>query len=119
MQPSPRADFFFQEEDGIRDYKVTGVQTCALPIYRQWRLAHLSRIDANLGSRIRQEPLCCAVVRAGLQRAALRREAAAVGSRRGGARLKKAKTAVVRHIEKSCNGRFLGFWGQADEGTAP
>src|ERR1022692_2952778 len=25
--------FFFQEEDGIRDYKVTGVQTCALPIY--------------------------------------------------------------------------------------
>src|SRR5688500_19534848 len=24
---------FFQEEDGIRDYKVTGVQTCALPIY--------------------------------------------------------------------------------------
>src|SRR2546426_8725438 len=24
--------FFFQAEDGIRDYKVTGVQTCALPI---------------------------------------------------------------------------------------
>src|SRR5256885_96215 len=29
--------FFFQAEDGIRDYKVTGVQTCALPIF----LAHL------------------------------------------------------------------------------
>src|SRR5256885_16751711 len=27
--------FFFQAEDGIRDYKVTGVQTCALPIYRR------------------------------------------------------------------------------------
>src|SRR2546426_11380945 len=26
--------FFFQAEDGIRDYKVTGVQTCALPILR-------------------------------------------------------------------------------------
>src|SRR5256885_6733534 len=26
------AIFFFQAEDGIRDYKVTGVQTCALPI---------------------------------------------------------------------------------------
>src|SRR5256885_6067969 len=25
--------FFFQAEDGIRDYKVTGVQTCALPIW--------------------------------------------------------------------------------------
>src|SRR5258708_17099001 len=27
--------FFFQAEDGIRDDLVTGVQTCALPIYRQ------------------------------------------------------------------------------------
>src|SRR5256885_10046096 len=24
---------FFQAEDGMRDYKVTGVQTCALPIF--------------------------------------------------------------------------------------
>src|SRR3712207_6977485 len=32
--------FFFQAEDGIRDIGVTGVQTCALPIYSlrtQWR----------------------------------------------------------------------------------
>src|SRR5256885_8453481 len=27
--------FFLQAEDGIRDYKVTGVQTCALPILGQ------------------------------------------------------------------------------------
>src|SRR5687767_15687959 len=26
--------FFFQAEDGIRDKLVTGVQTCALPIYK-------------------------------------------------------------------------------------
>src|SRR5690606_41861541 len=26
--------FFFQAEDGIRDFHVTGVQTCALPIYK-------------------------------------------------------------------------------------
>ena len=26
-------DCFFQAEDGIRDRLVTGVQTCALPIY--------------------------------------------------------------------------------------
>src|SRR5256885_8108088 len=35
--------FFFQAEDGIRDYKVTGVQTCALPIsvgLRAHRLLH-------------------------------------------------------------------------------
>src|SRR5204862_5360274 len=28
--------FFFQAEDGIRDLYVTGVQTCALPIYHNY-----------------------------------------------------------------------------------
>src|SRR5690606_40401702 len=32
--------FFFQAEDGIRDFHVTGVQTCALPIYILCELAH-------------------------------------------------------------------------------
>src|SRR5688500_19877443 len=32
--PPRLVTFFFQAEDGIRDYKVTGVQTCALPIYK-------------------------------------------------------------------------------------
>src|SRR5690606_41006452 len=27
--------FFFQAEDGIRDFHVTGVQTCALPIFER------------------------------------------------------------------------------------
>src|SRR6266446_7550053 len=39
LQSADDAFFFFQAEDGIRDYKVTGVQTCALPIYggcRRW-----------------------------------------------------------------------------------
>src|SRR5690606_40079601 len=27
--------FFFQAEDGIRDFHVTGVQTCALPIWKK------------------------------------------------------------------------------------
>src|SRR5262249_56065394 len=31
--------FFFQAEDGIRDWSVTGVQTCALPISCGERLA--------------------------------------------------------------------------------
>src|SRR5204863_2148308 len=31
--------FFFQAEDGIRDLYVTGVQTCALPIWVQWSRA--------------------------------------------------------------------------------
>src|SRR5689334_23565179 len=31
--------FFFQAEDGIRDGTVTGVQTCALPIFRKMIIA--------------------------------------------------------------------------------
>src|SRR5690606_39593597 len=31
----PRSVFFFQAEGGIRSFHVTGVQTCALPIWRQ------------------------------------------------------------------------------------
>src|SRR5690606_40788103 len=31
---------FFQAEDGIRDFHVTGVQTCALPIYGTRLLHH-------------------------------------------------------------------------------
>src|SRR5256885_12757945 len=45
-----RTLFFFQAEDGIRDYKVTGVQTCALPIsmsYKNLRIAW-SHADANI-----------------------------------------------------------------------
>src|SRR3989454_1043432 len=37
--------FFFQAEDGIRDYKVTGVQTCALPIFHQ---DPITRFDQTL-----------------------------------------------------------------------
>src|SRR3989339_1145362 len=38
--------FFFQAEDGIRDWSVTGVQTCALPILSQKYEAH-SLCDAR------------------------------------------------------------------------
>src|SRR2546426_6136778 len=45
--------FFFQAEDGIRDYKVTGVQTCALPIYTWTPVASMPAprrfLDAVLG----------------------------------------------------------------------
>src|SRR5256885_15110093 len=53
--------FFFQAEDGIRDYKVTGVQTCALPISPARRSHHdeLSSLrhgdDGDRGER-RQDP---------------------------------------------------------------
>src|SRR5256885_3200709 len=55
--------FFFQAEDGIRDYKVTGVQTCALPICpdHQGRLAghRERRLDTpagRLAAHLRHRP---------------------------------------------------------------
>src|SRR5690348_17523022 len=38
--------FFFQAEDGIRDGRVTGVQTCALPIslIMHWNGQHWARV---------------------------------------------------------------------------
>src|SRR5256886_12755797 len=41
----PSSFFFFQAEDGIRDLTVTGVQTCALPIFA------LMRADSKLTAR--------------------------------------------------------------------
>src|SRR5256885_10446824 len=41
--------FFFQAEDGIRDYKVTGVQTCALPIYVESGKAQVEQFDHVVG----------------------------------------------------------------------
>src|SRR5256886_13610814 len=46
--------FFFQAEDGIRDLTVTGVQTCALPIYQ--RHAGLGARRGRLGIRQRLPP---------------------------------------------------------------
>src|SRR5690625_7534761 len=41
--------FFFQAEDGIRDGHVTGVQTCALPIFNSEQMAHyVSNKDLKL-----------------------------------------------------------------------
>src|SRR5690348_18463842 len=40
--------FFFQAEDGIRDGRVTGVQTCALPICPRTRSAHHRSIRAEV-----------------------------------------------------------------------
>src|SRR5690606_40094835 len=63
--------FFFQAEDGIRDFHVTGVQTCALPISPEenpptftfvavqpgdtlWKLSN--RYHANMDDIVRANP---------------------------------------------------------------
>src|SRR3989442_10105426 len=48
--------FFFQAEDGIRDADVTGVQTCALPIFA-------ASVAAGAGAQQRREGPCAADVK--------------------------------------------------------
>ena len=49
--------FFFQAEDGIRDWSVTGVQTCALPISMPRAVScsglRVSRSVAGIGMTVR------------------------------------------------------------------
>src|SRR2546422_7645462 len=47
--------FFFQAEDGIRDVAVTGVQTCALPIYCLLGRLARHRLHTTLGFRVPAE----------------------------------------------------------------
>src|SRR5688500_20304478 len=49
--------FFLQAEDGIRDYKVTGVQTCALPISAGDGLGLASGALSGVDSKSEREPV--------------------------------------------------------------
>src|SRR5712675_2538424 len=52
--------FFFQAEDGIRDVAVTGVQTCALPIWvREIHAFHLNDSVKPLGCRVDRHECVC------------------------------------------------------------
>src|SRR5215475_7662803 len=72
--------FFFQAEDGIRDFHVTGVQTCALPIYCEtmadrtevygfgsWARARIAMVleqSFALRQAVKRRCRCCAAARA-------------------------------------------------------
>src|SRR5437870_6585457 len=55
--------FFFQAEDGIRDGHVTGVQTCALPIYRLTAEENLAVIERTEGRAVRRDLVLILLVR--------------------------------------------------------
>src|SRR6266850_7256704 len=64
--------FFFQAEDGIRDYKVTGVQTCALPISLGATL--ISKTESGWSRPFTAySPSGCAVAASGRRGSAVRR----------------------------------------------
>src|SRR5258708_39228729 len=90
--------FFFQAEDGIRDDLVTGVQTCALPIFRRDGLAEALRAVGGalrrvLGDRLIEVVDGAAVRRGDRDRAARRSEERRVGKSvdLGGRRIIKKK----------------------------
>src|SRR5690606_39633835 len=95
--------FFFQAEDGIRDFHVTGVQTCALPIsirlpvHAHDDLQKVLRARDNL-RREGHEPTVPAIARrSGVSESSvrnLRSEERRVGKRvdRGGRRVIKQKS---------------------------
>src|SRR5207302_6660135 len=50
--------FFFQAEDGIRDFHVTGVQTCALPILQNGHATASVSAPVSAASRARSTLIC-------------------------------------------------------------
>src|SRR6266850_6360919 len=86
--------FFFQAEDGIRDYKVTGVQTCALPICDR-----SGGPDCSSGRRAARSAA------GGTARSAGRRGIADPPCRRG-----RVAAAASRTSRRSCPPVGLGSW---------
>src|SRR3712207_8172691 len=92
--------FFFQAEDGIRDIGVTGVQTCALPIFERLTVLFLQQ---RLG-----------VKGVGLRDAAVHVEeddVAALGWVMLGAREHRAGglRSEERRVGKECRSRWLPY----------
>ena len=54
--------FFFQAEDGIRDHCVTGVQTCALPIFKKDTTGISLRSPINVGESTSSVSIMCQVI---------------------------------------------------------
>src|SRR5690606_39416855 len=99
--------FFFQAEDGIRDFHVTGVQTCALPIYWSVRLLPLSMVNRSIAGRI--------WLAAGGSHASEKRIASAAGARnvlqRSATRpsvMRKVSRSEERRVGKESRARWGG-----------
>src|SRR2546426_591875 len=89
--------FFFQAEDGIRDYKVTGVQTCALPISTAVAAAGVDRLPAAT------------------DRTRARRGRVAEGSRQG-SRCRSGTVVRHRELRAGCAARRPGRGPRAASG---
>src|SRR3712207_7290600 len=86
--------FFFQAEDGIRDIGVTGVQTCALPIY----LAHGARGAAPTVGHVARRGQHPDLLRADAEQALLAEDPLCGGTR-----------SEERRVGKECRSRWSPY----------
>src|SRR5947209_9830268 len=95
--------FFFQAEDGIRDIGVTGVQTCALPIYPFFieKIRHLVRLESRLRGSRRTRALLAEAKRSGFADESL---AALTRSSEEGIRRSRPRAAYK--MVDTCGGEF-------------
>src|SRR2546426_3661328 len=102
--------FFFQAEDGIRDYKVTGVQTCALPIstLRDGEQAPGNSMTAEEKLRLARQldTLGVDVIEAGFP-------SASEGDRRGVRAIAEAVRRPVIAALARCHDRDIDLAGEA------
>src|SRR5256885_6595431 len=93
--------FFFQAEDGIRDYKVTGVQTCALPISHKRNRFRLLSSDR---SRSGTDSACEVIAVSELQRP----RGARTDAQRNRRRIVEARSEE-RRVGKECRSRWSPY----------
>src|SRR5690606_40349231 len=94
---------FFQAEDGIRDFHVTGVQTCALPIAALvWLLPVLLILGAEPGCPRPAALLCWGRTK--------HHSCGRLGPARGGRRLHGAWRIFRRSGTLPCRGRCMRRW---------
>src|SRR5256885_12224165 len=93
--------FFFQAEDGIRDYKVTGVQTCALPIYH----AQLLRSFWNFCTPTCSSRVCLCALWSGQKRT----EKPTNGHSRGTGMDVRPHRSEERRVGKECRSRWSPY----------
>src|SRR3712207_7703363 len=94
--------FFFQAEDGIRDIGVTGVQTCALPIWL--------RFSSNLSeSAHKADVLFIAVNTPQDENGSANLSSVAAVARSIGRALPGAKRSGERRVGKECRSRWSPY----------
>src|SRR5690606_39985400 len=104
---------FLQAEDGIRDFHVTGVQTCALPIF----VADAARGRDAAAQRLAEDPCLCVDGGDGRRAAVVGHEAAVdAGELRTGSAPFRAGCRGLRSDERRVGKeRRWPWWQRAEE----